>query len=131
MVPKPQRDSDVDVVLIDDDTAIRDLIREVLQDEHLHVEASTLGWKAQRRIREVCPKLVILDIEMPDVDGIQLFYLLRADPRTCEIPVIFLTANPSKVHKELPNYEEMKAVLMAKPFDIESLLAAVSATLST
>jgi DNA-binding response OmpR family regulator len=122
-------DTEVDVLVVEDDTALRDLIIAVLQDEHIRVEGGALGWEAHRWIRERCPKVVILDIAMPDVDGIQLFYLLRADPQTRELPVIFLTAYPQKVHDELPNYEEMRAVLVAKPFDVESLLAVVRAAL--
>lgn len=124
------RTTDVDVVIIDDDPVLLVVVNALLQDQHIRTEACPLGWEAHRCIRMRQPRLVILDIEMPDVDGIQLFYLLRADPQTSDIPVLFLTINPLRVHEELPNYEEMSAVLISKPFDVESLLGVVRAALA-
>lgn len=120
----------IDVVVIEDDTAIREIIIDVLQDEGITVELCPLGWQAQHFIRKLRPKLVLLDIRMPDVDGVQLFYLLRADPRTCDIPVMFITANSKIVHDELPNYEELGAHLLEKPFDLEDFVADVRALLA-
>lgn len=125
----PRAPRDVDVIIVDDDAVLQTVVNAVLQGQGITTEACPLGWEAHRCIRDGHPKLVILDVEMPDVDGIQLFYLLRADPQTREIPVLFLTVNPQRVQKELPNYEELGAVLMHKPFESESLVAAVTAAL--
>lgn len=102
----------------------------VLKDEDIRVELCSIGWKAQQCIRTTRPKVVILDVEMPEINGIQLFYLVRADPQTRDIPVIFLTAHPHKVYDELPNYEEMNAVVMQKPFEIDALLQQVTIALA-
>jgi DNA-binding response OmpR family regulator len=127
MVPLP-RDT-TDVVLVEDDKDIQDLVVEILHDENISVELCPLGWQAQRWIRELQPRLVILDVQMPDVDGIRLFYLLRADARTSTIPVFFLTANPKIVRDQLPNYEQMEARLIEKPFKVEQLVTEVRAAL--
>ena len=68
---------------------------------------------------------------MPSVDGIQLFYLLRGDPTTKDIPVIFLTAYPEKVRNELPNHLDMGAVILPKPFNTGKLLELVGKALAT
>ena len=115
----------VDVCIIEDDGMIQELVNQILEDVGIHAETCPLGWNAHRWIRERCPKVVILDVQMPEVDGIQLFYLLRADPRTHTIRVIFLTANPQKVLQELPNYGEMGAEILPKPFVIDDLLKIV------
>ena len=123
-------DRSVDVLIIDDDVNIQEVVNDVLEDADIRAEACTLGWKAHLRIRETRPRAVILDVQMPGVDGIRLFYLLRADPITRDIPVIFLTAAPQKVLQELPNFAEMGAVLVAKPFDIDELLESVVTVLT-
>jgi CheY-like chemotaxis protein len=122
-------DSDVDVVMLDDDAVMLDLVHAWLDELHISMKACQLGWHAQSCIRKANPRVVILDIEMPDVDGIQLFYLLRADPRTRDIPVIFLTGYPHKVTSELPNYQEMDAVLVPKPF-VGRLIESVTSALA-
>ena len=124
MAPEPF-DRSVDVLIIDDDVNIQEVVNDVLEDADIRAETCTLGWKAHLCIRQARPRAVILDVMMPGVDGIRLFYLLRADPSTRDIPVIFLTAAPQKVLQELPNYAEMGAVLVAKPFDIDALLESV------
>lgn len=121
----------VQVVLIEDDLTHRGLITTILDEANLSVEACPLGWEAHLCIRNTLPKVIILDVRMPDVDGIQLFYLLRADPRTKDIPVIFVTANPDQVRDELPNYEDMGAVLLPKPFLVKDLLELVRKALAT
>ena len=118
-------------VVVEDDAALRGLITTILEDANVSVEACPLGWQAHACIRKILPKVIILDVRMPSVDGIQLFYLVRADPTTASIPVIFLTANPATVHDELPNYEEMGAVLLPKPFHIPKLLELVRTALAT
>ena len=110
------------VAVVEDDVALRGLVATVLDEANFHVEVCPLGWQAHLCIRKYLPKVVILDVQMPTVDGIELFYLLRADSMTASIPVIFLTANPGKVHHELPNYQDMGAVLLPKPFNLQELL---------
>lgn len=121
----------VDVGIIEDDTGIQQVVREFLEDEGLKVDVYPLGWLAHASIRQAPPKVLIFDVRLPEVSGIQLFDLLRADPKTYDIPVIFLTANPEKVREELPTYEKKGAVILAKPFLVTDLLELVTGLLST
>ena len=129
MVPDSVSPSPIDVLVIEDDTPIQQIIIDVLGDANIRAEACPLGWQAHRCIRNAQPRAVILDVRLPLVSGIDLFYLLHADPSTFTIPVIFLTANPQRVRSEIPNYREMGAVVMEKPFRGDALVATVRSTL--
>jgi DNA-binding response OmpR family regulator len=76
-------------------------------------------------IRPETPQLVILDIQMPEVNGIQIFQQMRADPKTAATPVIFFTANAHILKRAVPNYRDLGAELLPKPFDLEKLIALV------
>ena len=118
------------VLIVEDEPAIAEVVRDVLEDAAISAEACPLGWQAHLCIRRQQPKVIILDVQMPNVDGITLFYSIRNDPKTQDIPVIFLTANPQKVRQELPNYEAMGATLIPKPFDLDTLLEQVKQALA-
>ena len=120
----------VDVLIVEDDTAIQQVVNDVLTEVDIRAEVCPFGWQAHLYIRQTQPKVVILDVQLPLVSGIDLFYLLRGDPRTSTIPVIFLTANPQKVRWEIPNYQDMGAVILAKPFNIDALVATVATALT-
>jgi DNA-binding response OmpR family regulator len=130
MVPDSASPLPIDVLVVEDDTPIQQVIIDVLGDANIRAEACPFGWQAHRCIRNAQPKVVILDVQLPKVSGIDLFYLLHADPSTFTIPVIFLTVNPQRVHSEIPNYREMGAVVMGKPFRIDALVATVRSTLA-
>ena len=79
------------VLAIDDEPAILDIIREHLQDRY-DVETVEFATAAIRALESVRPDLVLLDINMPGVDGLQLLTFLK---RTMTMPVIVITANAS------------------------------------
>ena len=115
----------VHVCMIDDEPTNRTLVTMVLKLADISIKACPLGWPAHQCIRTTLPKVILLDVQMPDVDGIQLFYLLRSDSATREIPVIFLTASPATVYSQVPNYQEMGATLLTKPYNVVDLLGLV------
>src|SRR5687767_9209646 len=87
------------VVVIDDDRPIAEVVCEVLDEDGIPTSSCPYGEQAQACIRRKQPDLVILDIQMPGVDGIELFLRLRADPATAALPVIFFTANAHILRK--------------------------------
>ena len=115
----------VHVCMVDDDPANRELVTMVLNMADISIKACPLGWPAHQCIRTTLPKVILLDVQMPDVDGIQLFYFLRSDSATRDIPVIFLTASPATVYSQVPNYQELGATLLPKPFSVDDLLGLV------
>jgi CheY-like chemotaxis protein len=88
------------------------------------------GREAFPLIRSQRPRLVVLDIQMPYVDGVQVFRLLRADPVTLHIPVIFLTANAAVLAQRVPDYQQMGGRVVPKPIDVGELIAAVEELLN-
>ncbi len=119
------------VVVVDDEPAIVDLVCDALEDAELVAGSCPYGRKAHACIRNKQPQVVILDIQMPGVDGIQLFHLLRAAPNTQAIPVIFFTANAHVLRERLPDYQALGAELLPKPFHMDKLLDAVTQALVT
>ncbi len=134
--PDPERAGPVphamapQVIIVDDEPHVVQLVLDLLQDEGIVADSCPYGHRAHTCIRTKQPRLAILDIQMPDVDGIELFRRLRADPEIGSLPVIFLTANAHLLSKRLPDYATQNAVLLAKPFGVEGLLDLVSRMLS-
>ncbi len=83
--------SDRRVLVVDDLKANVQLLAKVLQGEY-QVSVAFDGESALRSIAESPPDLVLLDIMMPGLDGYEVLRRLRADPATCELPVMFLSA---------------------------------------
>ena len=88
-MPKPTLKT---ILIVDDSPENLTVLSELLQPFY-RVRAATCGQKALR-IANTTPRpdLILLDVMMPDMDGYQVFEHLRADPATCDIPVIFVTA---------------------------------------
>ncbi len=118
------------VVVVDDDRAIVEVVCDVLEDEGIPATGCPHGRGAHTCIRKKQPKVVILDVQMPDIDGIELFRQLRADPTTRTLLVIFFTANAQKLQERLPNYEAQGATLLPKPFEMDKLIDAVTQALA-
>ena len=103
------------VLLIEDDPDTQVIVRTVLEDiNNLDVVTCGSGKEGLRRIREFNPDLVLLDIRLPDIDGIDALHALRAQPETSSVPVIFMTAHPPKPGE----YRDMGVIhVITKPFD--------------
>ena len=110
------------VLVVEDDPSTGHLIAQVLASagyEPLHARE---GGEALRLIREREPRLVILDLALPGLDGCSFLLSLRADERTKRLPVIVVSANTDSL-----TAFERRAVarVLPKPFDLEALVAAV------
>ncbi|MDM7455880.1 MAG: response regulator [Tepidimonas sp.] len=79
------------LLLVDDEPANLQLLRRVLQDEYRLFFARS-GPEAIERAREVQPRLIVLDVMMPGMSGLDVIRALKADPTTRDIPVLFCTA---------------------------------------
>jgi CheY-like chemotaxis protein len=87
------------------------------------LDAST-GELGLKMAREQGPDLILLDLHLPDIDGIQVLAELRADSRTSEVPVVILSANAlPDTRKQL--LEAGASMFLTKPIEVRSLLSAV------
>jgi len=113
------------VLVVDDEPSITDLICAELADAGLSVRGCTHAAEAFWFMQRAQPQVVILDVQMPGLDGIDLLQQLRADPQTAGLPVIFLTAHAENLRRRLPNFAALGAQLLPKPFEVERLLQLV------
>lgn len=113
------------VVVVDDELPIVAVVCEILEDDDIKAVPCDHGNKALGCIYEESPSLVVLDVQMPGMDGIQIFQQMRANPQTAHIPVIFFTANSLIVNERLPNYRELNAEMLPKPVSLVTFLELV------
>ena len=112
------------VLVVDDDRALRDALRRALTLGGYEVVAAEGGREGLERVRTTRPDVVVLDVLMPDVDGLEVCQRLRADgDRT---PVLMLTARDA-VDDRIAGLDAGADDYLVKPFDIEELKARVRA----
>ncbi|MFO1418100.1 MAG: response regulator [Methylotetracoccus sp.] len=87
------------VLCVDDEPANLALLRETLKDEYPLVFA-TSGVEGLRAVEKHRPSLILLDVQLPDIDGYSVCRRLKADQRTAEIPVIFVTVLSSEFDEQ-------------------------------
>jgi DNA-binding response OmpR family regulator len=116
------------VLIVDDDQALCDLLRDRLALDHLRSECVNDGISAVTRAAVLRPQLILLDLGLPELSGDQVFARLRSDHRTHYTPVIFLTGRSGrdeKVSRLLAGADDY----VTKPFDLDELAARVQAAL--
>ena len=110
-------------MLVDDDDAFRALLRTTLEAVDVEVDEASSASAAQVRIRAASPDVIVLDVSMPGMDGVQLCRVLKDDSATSGIPVVLLTG--SDVADEETAREVGAEALLRKPFSPLELLAVV------
>lgn len=103
------------IAFVEDDPEIVEVLSVLLQDMGLAAYACPPVLSATQHIIAARPSLVILDVRMGQVDGIDIFRQLRADPAMQDVPVIFFTATEQRVAARLPHYRELGASFVVKP----------------
>jgi DNA-binding response OmpR family regulator len=116
------------VLVVEDDPDIVELIVHYLRAEGFGVEAQSDGRRALERLRTGSHHLVILDLQLPGLDGLRLCSELRRDPRTRALPVIMLTARGDEADRVV-GLEVGADDYMVKPFSPKELVARVRALL--
>jgi signal transduction histidine kinase/ligand-binding sensor domain-containing protein/AraC-like DNA-binding protein len=117
------------LLVIDDNDDIREYIRQVFKLDY-HVHEAKNGEEGYYLIKELLPDIVISDVMMPGMSGIELCSLIKEDTSVSHIPVILLTASASPEIK-LKGIEGGADDYISKPFDKEILKARVSSLLKS
>jgi putative two-component system response regulator len=111
------------VLIAEDDPDTAAAIRATLEQRlRVSVDHVTNGALVLDQISATHPDLVILDVSMPGLNGIDVFDLLRGSPSFVDVPVLFLTAMPDRAEQALAHFG---VDVMAKPFDADALVARV------
>jgi DNA-binding response OmpR family regulator len=113
------------ILVVDDEERIRSIVRSYLQQEGYQVDEAATGEDAVARIRERTPDLVVLDVRLPGIDGMEV---LRQVRRVSDVYVIMLTARTDETDK-LIGLEVGADDYMTKPFSPRELVARVRAVL--
>ena len=113
------------IVVVDDEANIADLVDLYLRRDGFRVITASNGEDGLRAIQEQRPRLVVLDVGLPDIDGLEVCRRLRA---TSAIPVIFLTARDTEIDRVL-GLELGADDYVTKPFSPAELVARVKAVL--
>ncbi|HHX40463.1 MAG TPA: diguanylate cyclase [Armatimonadetes bacterium] len=116
------------VLIADDDPESIDLVGTILASEGHHLLSATHADEVLRQARLHQPDLILMDLEMPGMDGLSVAQALRHDPRTQHIPVIFVTASTALENK-LRALREGANDYITKPYYREELLARINVAL--
>ena len=118
------------VLIIDDSKTIHAVVKSKLSDEPIEFHSALNGKVGLELAAALQPDLILLDLELPDLNGFEVCRLLKADPATMIIPIIFLTG-ASSTEQKIKGLQLGAADYVTKPFDVAELLARVGASLRT
>ncbi|MEM8510217.1 MAG: ATP-binding protein [Bacteroidota bacterium] len=127
-IEKPQPQEAIEIIenklpvalLIEDNADLRQYIREVIL-QHFQVKIAKNGLQGERMAIEHIPDIILSDVMMPKKDGYALCNALKANPKTCHIPVILLTAKAGQENK-IAGLTQGADAYLTKPFDEDELL---------
>jgi len=102
------------ILVVDDEPQNLELLNQILRDDYKLVFAKS-GEKALQSVEKHNPALILLDVEMPGIDGYAVCEQLKKNPKTSHIPVIFVTSH-SQFREEMKGFEVGAADYIVKPF---------------
>jgi len=112
------------ILVVDDTPANLEVICETLSDAGYFVATAINGERALKRVQAYPPDLILLDVQMPGIDGFETCKRLKADPKTASIPIIFMTALSDAQSKE-KGFVLGAVDYITKPFQEPEVLARV------
>ena len=116
------------VLIVEDEPDIRELLAFHLERDGYQISRATTGPEALRQVRTTPPDLVVLDLMLPEMDGLEVCRRLRADSATATLPIIMLTAKGDEVDRVV-GLEIGADDYIVKPFSPKELIARVRAVL--
>lgn len=121
-MPKPK------ILIIEDERSLIDILSYNLSREGFDVSASSDGAEGLRQAQASVPDLVLLDLMLPGLDGLQICRQLRSDPKTQGIRILMVTAKSEEVD-EIVGFNMGADDYVAKPFKIKPLISRIKALL--
>jgi PleD family two-component response regulator len=122
-MPRPQ-DKEL-ILIVEDDRDISEMLCTYLRTKQYRMATTPMGEDVLDICRRERPSLVLLDINLPDIDGYEVCRRLRDNLATSNLPVIFLTRNKSRESK-LTGFQTGGSDYITKPFDMEELYLRIS-----
>jgi two-component system sensor histidine kinase/response regulator len=109
------------ILIIDDDIISQNMLRTTLTQAGYSVIVASNGYEGIKKASEQVPGLIILDIMMPDMDGGDVAAILKNDPTTKDIPIIFLSSLVTGKENKTNSRKE-SIVYLSKPYNRDELL---------
>lgn len=117
------------ILIVDDSSANIMLLGSILQDHGYTVRAAITGELALKNVHRQAPDMILLDVNMPGMDGYEVCKALKSEPSLVEIPVIFVSA-AGDTEDKLRAFEEGGVDYVTKPFQAKEVLARVETHLT-
>jgi DNA-binding response OmpR family regulator len=112
------------ILLLEDDKNLRETLVDIFELKNFHVLTATNGREGLKMVDEFAPDIIISDVMMPEMDGLEFLKILKENPQTEITPVIMITANTLKEVK-FTGLEYGANDYITKPFDSRELLLKV------
>ncbi|NQZ76762.1 MAG: response regulator, partial [Ekhidna sp.] len=118
-------DGKINILVVDDNLDIRNYLESIFDKEGYNVLKAENGLEGKDLALEQVPDIIISDVMMPEMDGLELCRILKEDLRTSHIPIILLTARTSKVY-EIEGLDHGADDYVTKPFDASVIRSRVA-----
>jgi chemosensory pili system protein ChpA (sensor histidine kinase/response regulator) len=113
------------IMVVDDSLTVRKITTRLLAKEGYQVVTAKDGVDALQHLQDILPDVMLVDIEMPRMDGFELTKNVRSDPQTAHIPIIMITSRTAEKHRNYAMELGVNAYL-GKPFQEDELLAHIA-----
>lgn len=113
------------ILIVDDEPDVLTLLGERLTKAGYDVLKASSGQEAIQSVAKNIPDLIILDIAMPGMDGSETATILRSEPKTRDIPILFLTCLFTKHEEKACGHLLGQNFFIAKPYDVTELLSEI------
>jgi CheY-like chemotaxis protein len=114
------------VLVVDDDEMVRKLVGVILKEQHYRLVFVDSALEAMKAMRTMRPDVILMDIEMPGMNGMQATRHIKADPRFAGVPVIMITGHSGSATVR-DSFLSGAADFIVKPFDREKMITKVAA----
>ncbi|MCG3175585.1 MAG: Chemotaxis protein CheY [Candidatus Omnitrophica bacterium] len=115
------------LLLVDDEADIRMILKFRLERSDYHVETACDGQEALEWLRREAFDVVLTDLKMPIMDGVELYHTIKADPRLRTIPVLIMTATAERYTPQV--LAGVGEGMLLKPFEVQDLLQLIDRVL--
>ena len=116
------------IIIVDDNPRQLKNLYKILRDARYDVQIATTGELALHYVNSAPPDLIMLDVRMPGLDGIEVCSRVKSNPKICSIPVIFLNDFENSQDKPLC-FQNGAAAYLTKPYDPQEVITCVDTNL--
>lgn len=109
------------VLLVDDDAHFRETLTDAMSLKDVLVESAGSVGEARLALAERLPSVILLDVQLPDVSGVELCRQLKRDPRTKGVPVVLLSARYTEPADRAEGLLSGADAYLSKPVNVETL----------